>query len=81
MKSYPIKYFLWIAASVADAAAGNLNGIKMLLANNLSIFRIKGNPDFSNGPKSLPKNPLDCPILRNWAFDNVILAEELFTEA
>ena len=44
------KLFLWIAASVADAAAANLNGIKKRLANGLSIFPIKGNPVFSNGP-------------------------------
>ena len=28
----------------------------MLLANGLSKFLIKGNPIFSNGSKSLPKN-------------------------
>ena len=73
----------WIAASVADAAAAavNPNGIKTLLANGLSTFPIKGNPVFSNGPKSLPKNPPGCPILCNWVFDNFILAEELFAEA
>ena len=43
--------FLWIAASVADAAAVNPNGIKTLLANGLSAFPIKGNPIFNNGPK------------------------------
>ena len=47
------KYFLWIAASVADAPAVNLNGIKTLLANGLSTFFIKGNPVFSNDPKTL----------------------------
>ena len=36
------KYFLWIAASVADAAAVNPNGIETLLANGLSTFPIKG---------------------------------------
>ena len=49
--------FLWIAASFAAAAAVNPNGIKTLLANGLSAFPIKGNLVFSNGPKSLPKNP------------------------
>ena len=43
--------FLWIAASVANAATVNPNGIKTLLANGLSTFHIKGNPVFSNGPK------------------------------
>ena len=54
-----------MAASVADAAAINPNGIKTLLANGLSTFPIKGNPVFSNGPTSLPKNHPDCPILSN----------------
>ena len=52
-------------ASVADAGAVNSNGIKTLLANGLSIFLIKGNPVFNNGPRILPKNPPDCPILCN----------------
>ena len=55
--------FFKTTASVADAAAVNPNGIKMLLANGLNTFRIKANPVFSNGPKSLPKTPSDCPIL------------------
>ena len=70
-----------MAASVADAAAINPNGIKTLLANGLSTFPIKGNPVFSNGPTSLPKNHPDCPILSNLVFDNFILAEELFAKA
>ena len=70
--------FLWIAASVADVAAVNPNGIKMLLANSLSKFHIKGNPVFSNGPTNLPKNPPDCLILRNWVFDQFILALKPF---
>ena len=48
---------------VADVAAVISNGIKMLLHNGLNTFPIKGNSVFSNGPKSLPKNPHDCPIL------------------
>ena len=54
-----------MAASVADADAVNPNGIESLLANVLSTFSVKSNPIFSNGPKSLSKNPLDCPILCN----------------
>ena len=57
--------FLLIAASLGDAVAVNPNGIKTLLANILSPFPIKGNPFFRNGPKSLPSNPPDCPILCN----------------
>ena len=73
--------FLWIGASVVDAAAINLNNIKTLLAYDLSTFPIKGIPIFSNGPKTLPKNSPDCPILCNWVFDNFMLAEELFAKA
>ena len=51
------------SASLADAAAVNSNGIKMLSANGLSTFPIKGNPVFSNGLKGLPKIPSDCLIL------------------
>ena len=46
------KIFLWIAESVSDAESVNLNGIKILLASGLSTFPIKGNPVFSNAPKS-----------------------------
>ena len=67
-----------MAASIADAAAINPNGIKRILVNGLSIFPIKSHPFFSIGPKSLPKNPPDWPILCNCVFDNFILAEKLF---
>ena len=53
-----------MAASVAAAAAATVTpiGIKTLLANDLSRFPIKGNPVFSNGPKSLSKNHPDFLI-------------------
>ena len=73
----PDTIFFWIATSVADAAAFNYFGIK----NVLSIFFIKGKPVFSNGPRSLPKNPPDCLILCNWVFGNFILADKLFVKA
>ena len=58
--------FLQIAViAITDAAAVNPNGIKTLFVNGLSTFTIKGYPVFSNGPKILPKNPPDCPILCN----------------
>ena len=73
--------FLWIAASVADAAAAVIpNGIKTLLANGFDACFI-GNPVFSNGPKMMPKNLRGCPILCNWVFDNFILAYEPFAKA
>ena len=54
-----------MAASVADAAVVNPNGIKILLTNGLSTFFSKDKPVFNNRPKSLPKNLPDCPILYN----------------
>ena len=45
--------------------------MKMLLANGLITFPIKDKPVFSNGPKILPKNFTDGPILWNW--DLIIL--------
>ena len=59
------KIFLCIPASAAVAAAVNLKGIKTLLANGLITFFINGNPVFSNGPRSLPRNPPDYMILDN----------------
>ena len=73
--------YLLIVAYVADVAAVNSNDIKSLLANVLSTFLIKGKPVFSNGPKSLPNNYPDSPILRNWVFVYFILAEEPFAKA
>ena len=35
----------------------------------------------SNGPKNLPKNYSNCPILFNWDFDNFKLANELLAKA
>ena len=67
-------------ASVTDDAAVNLNGIKTLLTNGFSSFFIKGNAFVSNGPKSLPKDPADCPILCNWIFDTYKLVDELFAK-
>ena len=69
------KIFFWTAGSVAGVAAVNPNGIKTFLANGLRTFFIKDNPVFSNGPKSLPKNLPDCPILDNWVFDSFILED------
>ena len=50
--------------------------LKTLLANGLSTFFIKGNPVFSNGPKTLPKILPDCPNLWHWVFDNFILDDK-----
>ena len=73
--------FFWIAAPVADAAAVNPNSIKTLLANGLHTSFIIGKPVFSNGPKSLSKNSLDCPVSYSLVFDYFILADEPFAKA
>ena len=59
------KMFLCIPASAVDAAAVNPKLIKTPLAYGLIVFFINGNPVFSNGPRSLPRNPPDCIILNN----------------
>ena len=77
-----MKHSSWVVSSVADAVAVNPNGIKTLLAKGLSIFPIKGISVFSNCLKSLPKNPPpNCYILRDWVFDDFILADESFAKA
>ena len=51
-----LRFFLCIPASAVATAAVNPKGIKILLANGLIKFFIGGNPVFSNGPRSLPRN-------------------------
>ena len=75
------KCFYGIATSVADAAAGNPNVTRTLLANGLNTFLVKAEPVFSNGPRGLTKNPADCSFSDSWVFDIVILADELFAKA
>ena len=60
----------------AAAAAVNPNGIKTLLANGLITLFINGNPVFSNGPRSLPRNRPDCITLDIWVFDNLISVDK-----
>ena len=73
--------FWWIAAFVVATAGVNPNGIKTLLANGLSAFSIKENSVLGNGPKWLPRNTPDCPIvLCNWVFESFILADEPFAK-
>ena len=67
--------------SVADAATVNPNNTKTLLASGLSIFFIKGNPVFSNSPKSQPKINSYCPIFYKWVLDNFVLAKKAFAKA
>ena len=49
--------FLFIVATVGDAATVNPNVIKTLLANNLSAISV-----FGYGFRSLPMKPPDCAI-------------------
>ena len=57
------KICFYILASRVDAAVVSLNGIKTLLAYVLRATFIKGYPDFSNGPSSLPRDPRKPTIL------------------
>ena len=75
------KIFLCIPASAADPAAVNPNGIKTLLANGLITIFINCNPVFSNGPRSLPRNPPHRTILDIWGFDNLISVDKWFEKA
>ena len=70
------KVFFWIR----DDAAINPNCIKTFLTNVLSTFFIEGKPDFCNGPKNLPEDVPDSPIVCNWIFDDFIIAEESFAK-
>ena len=71
------KISLYVPKTAADAAAVNPEGIKILLADCLITFFVKGNPVFSNGPRSLSRNPPDCIILDNWIFDSEFVSESL----
>ena len=73
--------FLCIPTSAADAAAVNPKRINILLANGFITFFINGNPVFSNGSNSLPRNPPDYIIFDNWVFDNLISADKWFAKA
>ena len=55
-----------------DITADNPNGIRTLSANGFNTFFLKARLVFSNGPKSLPKNPSDCPVLCKCLFDNFV---------
>ena len=71
----PDPFFFQLAPPVSDDAAVNPNSIKTLLANVLSTFFIKDKLVFSDGPRNLPKNRLDCLILCSCLLDKFILAD------
>ena len=66
--------------SVADAAAVNLNIIKKLLANGLSLFSFDDKPVFIRGSRGLLGNPPNCTILKSGCFYNIILADQFITK-
>ena len=72
--------FFWIAASVADTAALNLNDTRTLLANVLSTFFAKGKSVVSNDARRLPENYPNWIIWESWVFNKFILADELFAK-
>ena len=49
--------------------------MKTLLAKKLSTFLIKRKLVLSDGPRRLPKNPLNCTILDSWVFKSFILVD------
>ena len=72
------KILLWIPAYAADAAVVYPNANNTPLANNVSTFLMNGNLTFSNGLRSLPKNPSNSIILNSRLFDNSLSFDELF---
>ena len=83
-----LNIFLGIATSVANAAAGNPNGIKKYLANGLSIFSLKPIQflvtvlkaylrSLPNGPKSPPNHHILCRLFENFILGNELLVKDL----
>ena len=70
-----------VLASSADVSVVSLNDIKTLLSDVLRATFIKGYPDFSNGWRTLPRNPPKRTILDSWFFDNFTLVDELLGNA
>ena len=68
------RFFSLISASTGYVAAVSSRGIKTLLANGLILF-------LNIGPRSLPKNPPNCIILKIYVFDSFVLADELFAKS
>ena len=65
-----LRTFLWVLVSHAHCATVNPYGIKTLLDNGFKKFLINSNPVFSNGPRSLPRNPPDSTtIIDGCVFD------------
>ena len=54
-----------MATYVAYVTAVNPKGTRMLLANGLRLFTIKGKPDLINSPKRLSTDHPNCTIFDN----------------
>ena len=64
-----------------DADAVSQAGVKTLLIDNgFCTFFNNGNPVFSKGPRSLPRNPSDRTILGKWFFNHYILVDKLLAK-
>ena len=64
------KIILCIPSLAVLTAAVNPYGINPLLIKGVSTIFINGNSTFTNGPRSLPRNPSDSIVLDTWVFDN-----------
>ena len=71
-----LRLFLCFPASAADGNPANPHGVKILLANGLSTFLIKGKPLLNNDPRNLPRNPPHCTILEASSLDSFLLADK-----
>ena len=68
-----IKTFFWIAASVADVAAVNPNGIKMLLDNGVKTLFVNGKPTDIDGLRKLKNLPFWLLIFLVVPFNKIFL--------
>ena len=67
--------------SALDTAAVNPRCIKTLSANGLIKFSVYHKTVFSNGQRSLSRNPPDFIILDSPVFHNLILADKSFAKS
>ena len=50
-----------------NVAVANRNGTNTILGNSVGTFFINCNTTFINGPRNIPRNPLDCIILDSYS--------------
>ena len=74
------KILFWIVASVADAAAININSIKTFLANRVNTFFINAEPALINGPGKFSNPPSWLIILPVVSFKKIpLFSKDLVT--